>query len=341
MMLRNAAFVLGFGLAGLALVADAQQATNVYRIGRLSVNGPAASERTPNGCPIAGGATWQPLIDGLREFGYVPGKNLVIECRYTEGQEDRAPALAAELVKLKVDLLLVFSTPNVRAAKAATRTIPIVMYGVQNPVGRGLVANLARPGGNVTGLADDAGTQVAAKYLQLLKEAAPHVTRVAVMGYVPEHRDAEGVWSADLAAAAERLHLTLKYYNVDEPEDLESAFATMKRERADALLVLPHPFMAKNSERIVALATRSRLPAIYPERGYVTAGGLLGYGPDLPALRRRVAFFVDRILKGAKPADLPVEQPSKFELIVNLNTAQALGITIPQTLLMRADEVIQ
>ena len=333
--------MVGFGSAGLRLAADAQQPAKVHRIGYLSVAGPSASDRTPKGCPTRGGSNWQALTEGLREYGYVPGKNLVVECRFTEGHEERAPAFAAELVNLKVDLLLVHSTTNVRAAKEATSTIPIVMYGVIDRVGRGLVANLARPGGNVTGLTDDAGKQVTAKHLQLLKEAIPRVSRVAVLGYVPEHGPHEYIWLADLQAAAERQNLALLYHYVDDPEELEGAFRMMREERAGALVVLSHPFMGIHRRRIAELAAQSGLPAIYPSSDFIAEGGLLTYGADLPALRRRIAFYVNKILTGARPADLPVEQPTKFVLTVNLKTVKELGLAIPRALLLRADEVIE
>jgi len=242
-------------------------------------------------------------------------------------------------VSQKVDLLLAFSTSSVRAAKQATSTIPIVMYGVIDPAGRGLVASLARPGGNVTGLTDDAGTEIAGKYLQLIKEAVPQVSRVAVLGYALD--PPETIFQPALDAAARALNVTLLVHELREPEKLEGAFAAMNKERAEALFVVQSPFMWTHKQRIVDLAAQGRLPAVYPERDFVEAGGLLSYGVDLLAVRRRVGLYVDRILKGARPADLPVERPTKFVFIVNLKTAKVLGVTIPQSLLLRADEVIQ
>jgi putative ABC transport system substrate-binding protein len=279
------------------------------------------------------------MVEGFLEHGYVPGRNLVIECRYPEGQEDRARTLAAELVDMKVDLLVAASTLNVRAAKQATSTIPIVMVGVIDPVRRGLVASLARPGGNVTGLTEDAGTQIAGKYLQLLREVAPRASRIAVLSYLMDAPEA--VLTRDLDDAARTLGMTLRYHETRAPEQLDAAFAAMATEGAEALLVIPHPFMAVNGKRIVDLAMRSRLPAVLPFREHVEVGGLLAYDVDRRALRRRIGAYADKIFKGAKPADLPVEQPTEFELIINLRTAKALGIAIPQSLLLRADEVIE
>ena len=333
------AMVLALGLLAAPLPSDGQQPAKVYRIGWLSIATPAPTDKTAQGCPIKGSANWQALVEGLRERGYVQGQNLVIECRYTEGREERALGLATELVSLKVDLLGVFSTANVRAAKQATSTIPIVMVGVIDPVGRGLVASLARPGGNVTGLADHAGVPIAAKNLQILKEAVPKASRVAVLAYLTDVP--ETVFTPDLEAAARALDVTLQYYELREPDKLDGAFAAMTKARTEALLVIPHPFMATHARRIVDLAAQNRLPAMYPFREMVEPGGLLIYDVDRPDTFRRIGLYVDKILKGAKPGDLPVEQPDKFNLIVNLKTAKALGITIPQSLFVRADEVIQ
>lgn len=332
--------MVALGMFAFPMPSAAEQPARVYRIGYLvGTVGPPLSDRTPQGCPAQGSSLWQALLEGLRERGYVYGQNLVIECRWTEGREERAPALAAELVSLKVDLLLAFSAASVRAAKQATTTIPIVMVGVLDPAGRGLVASLARPGGNVTGVADDAGREIAGKYLQLIKEAVPQVSRVAVLGYAND--PPETIFRPHLEAAARALNITLLVHELREPERLEGAFAAMNKERAEALVVMQHPFMWTYKQRIVDLVAQGRLPAVYPERDFVKAGGLLSYGVDLLAVRRRVGFYVDKILKGARPADLPVEQPTKFELIINLGTAKTLGLTIPQSVLLRADEVIQ
>ena len=331
--------MLALGLLAAPLPSDGQQPAKVYRIGYLSPGTLPPSDKTAQGCSMKGNPFWQALVEGLRERGYVQGQNLVIECRYTEGREERAPGLAAELVSLNVDLLVVFSTPNVRAAKQATSTIPIVMVGVVDPVGRGLVASLPRPGGNVTGLAGDAGKQIMAKNLQLLKEAVPQASRVALLAYLTD--PPEIVFRADLEAAARALDVTLQFHELREPEQLDGAFSAMAKARTEALLVLPHPFMSTRARRIVDLAAQSRLPAMYPHREMVEPGGLLTHDVDGPAIFRRIGLHVDKIFKGAKPAELPVEQPARFELVINLKTAKAIGLTIPQSLLLRADEVIQ
>jgi putative ABC transport system substrate-binding protein len=277
----------------------------------------------------------------LRERGYIPGQDLVIECRWTAGRQERAPALAAELVSLKVDLIVANGTASVRATQQASSTIPIVMVGVIDPVGRGLVASLAHPGGNVTGLTDSAGPSIAGKYLQLLKETAPKVSRVAVLLNRASPLEPRSAYLSETQAASRALDVTLHTYEVGGPEGFEGAFAAMTKARAEALYVVPDPFIHDRASRIVDLAAQSRLPAMYPYREAVQAGGLISYDVNLPDNFRRLGVYVDKILKGAKPADLPVEQPTKFELVINLKTAKALRLTLPQSLLSRADEVIQ
>jgi putative ABC transport system substrate-binding protein len=328
--------ILALGLLAAPLVADAQQSGKVFRIGYLSA-GLAPTDKTPQGCPIKGDPLWQAWVEGLRERGYIQGQNLVIECRWTEGRDERGAALAAEVVSLNPDLLVAYGTAQVRAAKQATGTLPIVMVGVINPVGRGLVASLARPGGNVTGLADAAGPDIAGKLLQLLKEAVPTAARVAVLGY----SSGEATYQSDLQAAAQALGVTLQSYGVRAPEELEGAFTAMTKTEAEALLVQPHPFIGAHIQKIVDLAAQSRLPAVYPFRSAVNAGGLMAYQTNQPDIYRRLSFYVDKIFNGAKPGDLPVEQPTKFDLVINLQTAKTLGLTIPQSLLSRADKVIE
>jgi putative ABC transport system substrate-binding protein len=276
----------------------------------------------------------------LREPGYVLGQNLVIECRWSESRAERASALAAELVSLKPDLIIAASTLNVRALKEATRTSPIVMGGVIDPVGRGLVAGLAQPGGNVTGVTSYF-VETEEKRPQLLKEALPTISRVAVLAYSGGSPGPS--LGREVEAAARVLGLTLKYYDVRNPEDLAGAFTAMTKTRVEALFVVPDPFwgVGNQVQRIVELAAQRRLPAVYPDREFVQAGGLLSYNVDEPATFRRFGFYVDRIFKGAKPADLPVEQPTKFDLFINLKTATALGLTIPLSVLTRADAVIE
>ena len=345
--MRISVFVLSVSLALTLLAAPVpstgQQPGKVHRIGWLS-GGLSPKDATPQNCRRTGNPFWQAWLAGLRERGYTLGQNLVIECRYTEGREERAPALAAELVNLKIDLLVAAGTNQVRAAKQATSTIPIVMHSVIDPVPRGLVASLARPGGNVTGLADDAGLEFLGRSLQLLTEAVPTASRVATLHPPPvAARDpaTAPVWGNILATESRALGVTLQPYSLRGPEELEGAFAAMTKARAEALLVVPSPFFAVHRQRIVALATQRRLPAMHADRADVEAGGLLAYTPDELETARRLPAYVDRILKGAKPGDLPVEQPTKFTLILNLKTAKALGLTIPPTLLIQAGEVIR
>ncbi len=262
----------------------------------------------------------------MRKRGYNLGQNLAIECRYTEGRPERAPALAAELVTLKVDLIVAANTNQVRAAQQATSTIPIVMQGVIDPVGRGLIASLARPGGNVTGLTEDAGLAIAGKYLELLKEAVPTASRIAALrpplghaGHLPLTD-----WGGLLETEARALGVTLQSYFVRGPDDLEGAFAAMTKARAEAFLVVPSPFFGLHKQRIIELAARSRLPAMYPDKPDVQAGGLMAYAVDDLEMARRLGAYVDRILKGAKPGELPVEQPTRFMLSLNLKTAKRL-----------------
>lgn len=323
----------------LPMAATAQPPAKVHRIGFLSPFGQPSGERTPHGCSATGGhANWQALLEGLRDRGYVSGQNVIVECRFTEGRAERAPVLAAELVRPDIDLLVVVASGNVRAAKQATSTIPIVFVGVIDPVGRGIVASLARPGGNVTGLAEDAGTQYMGKYVQLAKELVPRASRVAVLAYPTDL--GEIMFRSHVEAAAQALGVTLTYHEVREPDQLEAAFAAMTRAHADALIVMPAPFMGTHARRLVELAAQRKLPAVFPFREHAEAGGLIVYDVDRRAIYRRIGLYADRIFKGAKPGDLPVEQPTEFDLIVNLSAARALGIAIPQSLQVRADEVI-
>ena len=336
---------LALALAFLAgpVPSPGQPPEKVHRIGWLS-GGLTPKDTTPQKCRRTGTPFWQAWAAGLRQRGYIPDQNVVIECRYTEGQPERAPALAADLVTLKVDLIVAGNTNQVRAAKQATSTIPIVMFGVIDPVPRGLVASLARPGGNVTGLADDAGLEILGKSLQLLTEAVPTASRVATLHQPPgAARDpaTTPVWENILAAEARALGVTRQPYHLRGPEDLESAFAAMTKARAEALLVVPSPFFGVHRQRIVALAAQSRLPAMHADKEDVEAGGLMAYTVDNLEIARRLPAYVDRILKGAKPGDLPVEQPTGFKLILNLKTAKALGLTIPPELLIQAEEVIR
>ncbi len=278
---------------------------------------------------------------GLRDLGYVEGRNLVIEYRFAEGKSERLPALAAELVALKVDVIVAVTTPEALAAKKATRTLPIVFVAAADPVTSGLVSSLARPGGNVTGLSSFF-PELVGKRLELLTQAVPGVSRVAVLwhpGFLPERTEKDMLKGAEVTAQA--LGVRLQFLEARGPADFDRAFSEMTRARAGALTVLGTTMLFNERRRLVDLATKSRLPAVYPWREGVDAGGLMAYGPNIPDLFRRAATYVDKILKGAKPSDLPVEQPTKFELVINLKTAKALGLTIPPSLLGRADEVLQ
>jgi len=273
---------------------------------------------------------------GLRELGYIEGRNISLEYRSADGRVDRLPDLAAELVRLKVDVMVTITPPGVRAAKQATSTIPIVMAAVDDAVEQGFVASLAKPGGNITG-ASSLNPQLSGKRLELLKEAFPKVSRVAVL------REAVGGASSLRATieAARILGVHLQILELRDPNELDSAFAAMTRERAGALDVLPGLMITGYMRQIVDLAGKARLPVIFPDGHFVESGGLMSYGPSLSEMYRLAATYVDKILKGAKPAELPVEQPSKFELVINLKTTKQIGLTIPPNVLARADKVIK
>ncbi|HEU4344239.1 MAG TPA: ABC transporter substrate-binding protein [Candidatus Binatia bacterium] len=275
---------------------------------------------------------------GLHELGYVEGKNIVVEYRYGERKEERFPELAAELVHLKVDVIVTSSTSGVLAAKKATTTIPIVLAGVSDPVGTGLVASLARPGGNVTGLSLLA-PELSGKRLELLKEAFPRISRVAVL------QDPDNIANTlsfrETEAVAHALKVQVQSLAVQTPSDFEKAFSAITRGRADALITIRTPLTYSNLRGIVEFAAKNRLPAMYPDREFVDAGGLMTYGPVGEDLHRRAATYVDKILKGARPADLPVEQPMKFELVINMKTANQTGLAIPADVLARADKMIK
>ncbi len=318
--------LLALGAAPLA--AEAQQAAKVARIGYLSTN-LAASPHLRDA-----------FLQGLRDLGYVEGRNVVIEYRDAERKPERFPALAAELVALKVDVIVASGTLAALAAKQATSTLPIVFSPAGDPVGSGLVTSLARPGGNVTGLSAFA-PELVGKRLELLKQALPVVSRVAVLwqpGAFGERTEKDTLKRAEVAARA--LGVRLQFVEARSPADFDRAFSDMTGARADALTVLVSNMFNSERRRLVDLAAKHRLPAVYTGRASVDAGGLMSYGPNVPDLWRRAATYVDKILKGAKPDDLPVEQSSKFELIINLKTANALGLTVPPSLLQRADEVI-
>jgi putative ABC transport system substrate-binding protein len=321
---------LAGGLLVAPLAADAQQAAKVARIGWLALN-LAAAPHVP-----------EAFRQGLRDLGYVEGRNVVIEYRDAEGKPERLPALAAELVALKVDVILAAGTPQALAAKHATKTIPIVFAsGASDPVTSGLVTSLARPGGNVTGLTG-LGPELVGKCLEQLTQAVSGVTRVAVLwqpGALGERTEKEMLKGAEVAGRA--LGVRLQFVEARGPAEFDRAFSDMTMARAGALTVLGSAMFFNERRRLVDLAAKHRLPTVFPWREGVDAGGLMSYGPIGPDLFRRAATYVDKILKGAKPADLPVEQPTKFELVINLKTAKALGLTIPPSVLARADQVIE
>ena len=320
---------LALGILVVPLAADAQQPGKVFRIGILANIGLTDRE---------GARGWGAFIQGLRELGYVEGQNITIEWRVSEGKYERLPDLVADLVRLKVDVIVAPATEAPLAAKQATRTIPIVMKSAGDPVGDGLVASLARPGGNVTGLSTLA-PEIVGKQLELLKESVPRVSRLAVL-WNPTNQT-HSLVLGEVKVAARSLGVQLQTLEARGPDEFEGAFAAMTRERAGALLVLRDGMFLLHQRRITDLVAKSRLPTMFQLREHVDAGGLMAYGPSLRDAFRRAATYVDKILKGAKPADLPVEQPTRFELVINLKTAKALGLTIPPSVLIRADEVIR
>jgi len=322
-MLRiGLAVALALSVLVAPLAAGAQQPEKVWRIGVLRIGSPGDTSR-------------ETFRLALRDLGYVEGRNLVIEDRTADGRLNRLTGLAAELVHLHVDVIVASGVAGARAAKEATETIPIVMLAT-DPVGARLVGSLARPGGNITGVAT-LESELGSKRLERFKEAFPTLTRVAVL-YDPT---TSATVVKEMEDGARQLKVQLQILEVRASEDLDRAFTKATEWRAAALSILASPFFQSQRVRIAKLAIEHRLPSMVPHRTYVEAGGLLSYGPDFRDLNRRISVFVDKILKGAKPADLPIEQPTKFELVINLKTAKALGLTIPQTLLLRADQVIE
>jgi putative ABC transport system substrate-binding protein len=310
-----------------AVTLHAQQNGKGVRIGFLEANSAAV-----------GAARFEALRQGLRDFGHAEGQNLAIEARYADGKLDRIPKLAAELVQLKIDVLVVSSTPGALAAKKATKTIPIVFFGVTDPVGAGLVASLARPAGNITGLTNVAAL-LSGKRLELLKETLPGLSRVAVLwdpkvlGSVPQWKESQ--------TPAKELRIQLHSMEVSNANEYAAAFNKALAAGTSALAVTLNPVANSNQKQIVSLAASHRLPAIFPRADFVESGGLMSYGPNIAAEGRNAARLVDKVLRGTKPADIPVEQPTKFELLINLNAAKQVGLTIPPSMLSRADQVIR
>ena len=321
---------LTLSLLPVPLTAEAQWPAALPRIGYL--RGGSAADAVRHG---------EALRQGLRDLGYLEGQHLTIETRAAEGHYDRLPDLAAELVRLPVDVIVAAGAPAIRAAQHATSTIPIVMATTVDPVGDGLVASLARPGGNVTGVALGTGERFAGKWVELLKEAVPQVSRVAVLWTASGSPSVQRPLVRETERAAKALGLQLHLVEVREGNELEGAFAAMTSAGAEALIVLPSGQLWTARQRIVALAAQHRLPAMYEHRDFVEAGGLMSYGPNLLALVRRAAYYVDRLLHGTKPTDLPVEQPTQFELVINLKTAQALGLMLSPDFLFQAEEVLK
>ena len=307
--------------------ANAQQPAKIPRIGNLSAGSPANNPHR-----------FEAVRQGLRELGYVEGKNIVIERRFAEGKFDRLPSLAAELVRLNVAVILTTGGISTRAAKEATSTIPIVMAQDNDPVGNGFVASLARPGGNITGLATFA-PELSGKRLELLKEIVPKLSRVAVFGTSANPGNAQSL--KEIEATAGAFKVQLQQQDLLESKHIEPAFRAAANGRVDAIIVLVSSVLNSNRRRVAELAAKSRLPVIYPFREFVEAGGLMTYGVNFVDLYRRSATYIDKILKGASPADLPVEQPTKFEFIINLNAAKQIGLTVPPNVLARADHVIK
>ena len=317
-----AALLVGFG------VAEAQQPTKILRIGFLAAATPATAAHL-----------LEAFKQGLHEHGYVEGKNTVLELRFGEGKAEQFPILAAELVRLKVDVIVALTNPVIDAVRQATQTIPIIMPAASDPVGAGFVASLARPGGNITGLTGYS-PELNGKRLEILKEAFPKLSRVALL--LSPNFPGSTLDLKETESAARALGLRMQPLEVRDDSDIDRSFKAMIKERADALTMFPgHPVLFVNRKKIVELAANHRLPAMYSLIEFVDAGGLMFYGPDLLAGYRRAADYVDKILKGAKPAELPVEQPTKFDLVINLKTANQIGLTIPPNVLARADRVIK
>jgi putative tryptophan/tyrosine transport system substrate-binding protein len=324
---RGCLVTLTLSMLVTSLAAEAQQLTKVHRIGWLGA-----------GSPLSSRAYVEAFQQSLRDLGYIEGQSIALEYRFAEGKLERLPELAAELVHLTMDVLVTAGSPATQAVQHATSTIPIVGVALADPLGTGFAASFARPGGNITGLAFQ-NADLSTKRLELLTEAVPGVTRVAVLW--DSHFPASPSAVRAVEEAARALGVQIHLLEVQGPEDFARVVAAATRERAQALFQVASPLFSTHSETFIDLVAKSRLPATCETRPFVVAGCLMTYGPSFPDMYRRAAYYVDRILKGAKPGDLPIEQPMKFELVINLKTAQALGLTIPPTLLFQADEVIK
>ena len=328
-MIDRRVFIAGaIAVSAVPLAAEAQQAGKVYRIAFLGASSPALESEL-----VAA------FREGLRDLGYIEGQNIVIEYRWAEGHYDRYPAFVAEAVRLKVDVIVTAGTPAALAAKEGTRTLPIVMAAIGDPIAAGVVSSVAHPGGNITG-STSMTPEIDAKRLELLKEVVPGVSRVAVLWNPANPSNKARI--REMQAAAKTLRLTLEpLVDTADGEHLEKGFAAIVAAGSQALIMVSDRALLAHRDRLVDFALKRRLPGLYAYRGFVEVGGLASYGPSYPAMFRRAAVYVDKILKGAKPGDLPVEQPTKFELVINLKAAKALGLKIPPSLLGRADEIIQ
>jgi putative ABC transport system substrate-binding protein len=324
--MRRREFITLLAAVAWPLAARAQQSAKTARIGFMRAAGPNEKE-------------FDAFRTGLRALGYIEGQNIVIEQRYAAGAYDRLGEFAAELVRLQMDVIVVDGPPAAKAAKAATVDIPIVFTLAVDPVADGLVASMARPGANLTGLTLSVGYQLAGKRVELLKDIKPDLARLAVLKN--PNQPASSPYLSEAEKVARVLGLTMRTFDAGSPGDLPAAFAAMVEWRADGVITLNDGMLYSQRERVITLARENRLASLHPETGFVEAGGLVSYGPSLPDLFLRAATYVDKILKGAKPADLPIEQPTKFELVVNLKAAQALGLTVGREFLLRADEVIE
>jgi ABC-type uncharacterized transport system substrate-binding protein len=336
-MRRLAVALVFLALLAAPLAVDAQQTGRIYRVGFLASGVPLSTLTGPE--PSFPG--FQAFVQDLRKFGYVEGQNLVIERRSAEGRYERLPDLAAELVHLKMDVIVAPSGPAIRAMKQATTTIPIVMANAGDPLGTGLVTSLARPGGTITGLTNNVDYAIEGKRLELLTEVLPRIARVGVIHTTPHSGRSMATAYKDLVAAAQALRVALVFAKADQVDQFPGAFATLARAQVDGVWIDPTPLAYANGRIIAELAAKHRLAAVYGFRENVEVGGLMAYGASVTDIIRRAAGYVDKILKGANPGDLPIEQPTKFELVINLKTAKTLGLTIPQSVLLRADEVIQ
>jgi putative tryptophan/tyrosine transport system substrate-binding protein len=324
---KGIGFIITLGILLGSLAAQAQQTRNMYRIGFLG-NSTAALEANLVG----------PFREGLRDLGYIEGRNVLIEYRWAEGKYDRFPVLIGELLALKVAVIVTAGTPATLAVKKATTSVPLVIAAIGDPVGTGIIPSLSHPGGNITGLTA-ISTEMDAKRLELLREVVPSVSYIAVLWNAAN--PLQVLDEKQVQAAAQVLRMRVLSLGVKTEEEIKSALAVMARERPDALLVLTDRLFLHHRALIMDFATRHRLPGVHAYRELVEAGGLMSYGPSYAEMHRRAAYFVDRILKGAKPGDLPVERPAKFDLVINMKAAKAFGLTIPQSVLLRATEVIQ